>query len=132
RHHDLAGVFLVVQGIEQPRHHARGVAEGRMRGHVLHPLAVDVDGAIVAQRIEIFGSGLRGRLAPLGGLSSRFLDGRLRVALGHGSPPPLPTFPRALRILFGYRTSVRYAFAGRTIRVAARLSKGETSRPSAG
>jgi hypothetical protein len=60
RQHDLVGVFRIVQRVVEPRHHARRVAERRMRRDVLHPLAVDVDRAIVAQRIEVFRAGLRG------------------------------------------------------------------------
>jgi hypothetical protein len=96
RHHDLAGVLLVMQGVEQPRHHPRRVAESRVDGHVLHPLAVDVDSAIVAQRIEIFGAGLRGRLASRRTCLRRgLLDRCLRVALiacSHGSHPPCRSF----------------------------------------
>ena len=59
RHHDLVGVFRVVQRIVKPGHHARGVAEGRVRRDVLHALAVDVNRAVVAERLDIFRAGLR-------------------------------------------------------------------------
>ena len=46
--------LLVVQRIVEPRDRARGVAESRMRGDVLDPLAIDVDLAAVAQAFEVF------------------------------------------------------------------------------
>ena len=52
RHQQLVLVLGVVQRIVEPRDHARGVAEGRMRGDVLDALAVDVDLAAVAQRLQ--------------------------------------------------------------------------------
>ena len=51
----------IVQRIVEPRDHARGVAKGRMGGDVLDALAVDVDLAAVAQRLEILRAGLRRR-----------------------------------------------------------------------
>ena len=59
RQHQLVLVLVVVQRVVEARDHARGVAEGRMRGDVLDPLAIDVDVAVVAQRVEIFRAGLR-------------------------------------------------------------------------
>ena len=68
RHAAIAGVgrqqklvlaLVVVQRVVEAGDHARGVAEGRMRGDVFDPLTVDVDGAIVAQRVQIFLAGLR-------------------------------------------------------------------------
>ena len=59
RQQDLARALRIVERIEQARGHARGVAERRVRGDVLDPLAVDVDLAPVAQRIQILGGGHR-------------------------------------------------------------------------
>ena len=61
RQQDLVLALGVVQRVVEARHHAGGVAEGRMRGDVLDALAVDVDLAAVAQRVEIFRAGLRRR-----------------------------------------------------------------------
>src|SRR5262249_45341223 len=44
----------VVQGVVEPCDRARGVAERRMRRHIVDALAVDVDLAAVAQAREIF------------------------------------------------------------------------------
>ena len=52
----------IVQRVVEPGDRAGGIAEGRMRGDVGHPLAVDVDLAPVAQAFEIFGAGERPRL----------------------------------------------------------------------
>jgi len=41
--------FVIVQRVIEPRDRTRGVAEGRMTGDVLDPLAVDIDFAAVAQ-----------------------------------------------------------------------------------
>ena len=49
----------IVQRIVEPRDGARGIAERRMRGDVLDPLAVDIDFAAVAQAFEIFLAGER-------------------------------------------------------------------------
>ncbi len=43
---------LVVQRVIQARQHAGGIAEGRVRGDVLHPLAVDPNLAPVAQALH--------------------------------------------------------------------------------
>src|SRR5437773_8277219 len=43
----------VVERVVEPRDHPRGIAEGGMRGDVLHALAVNPDFAIVAQALEI-------------------------------------------------------------------------------
>ena len=59
RQQDLVLALGIVQRVVEPRDHARGVAEGRMLGHVLHALAVDVDLAAVAKRGEILRAGLR-------------------------------------------------------------------------
>ena len=48
----------VVQRVVEAGDHARGIAERRTRGDVLHALAVDVDGAIVAQRFQGIRAGL--------------------------------------------------------------------------
>ena len=52
RQQELVLALGVVQRIVEPRDHARGVAEGRMRGDVLDALAVDVDLATVAQGVR--------------------------------------------------------------------------------
>ena len=52
-------LLRVVQRVVEPRDRARGVAERRMRGDVLDPLAVDLDLAAVAQAFEIFRAGER-------------------------------------------------------------------------
>ena len=52
RHQQFVLVLGVVQRIVEARDHACGVAEGRVRGDVLDALAVDVDFAPVAQRLE--------------------------------------------------------------------------------
>ena len=52
RQQELVLALGVVQRVVEARDHARGVAEGRMRGDVLDALAVDVDLAIVAQRVQ--------------------------------------------------------------------------------
>ena len=49
----------IVQRVVEPRDRARGIAERRMRGDVLDPLAVDIDLAPVAQACEIFRAGER-------------------------------------------------------------------------
>ncbi len=59
RHHDFVFVLGVVHGVVQPRHHPRGVAEGRMFGDLLDLLAVDEDLAAVVERGEILRSVLR-------------------------------------------------------------------------
>ena len=58
-------VFLlgVMQRVIEPGDGARGIAEGRMRGDVLDPLAVDIDLAAVAQAFEVFLAGERPRRA---------------------------------------------------------------------
>ena len=53
----------IVQRVIEPRDGARGVAERRMRGDVLDPLAVDIDLAAVAQAFQIFRAGERPRRA---------------------------------------------------------------------
>ena len=97
RHHDLVGMLGIAQRVVEPRHHARGVAERRMGGHVLHALAVDEDRAIIAERVEVFVAGLRRGDARLcGGLSGRLRSLRSNA---HGAHP----------LLFDYRTFVRYS-----------------------
>ena len=49
----------VMQRVVEPRDRARGIAERRMGGDVLDPLAVDIDFAAVAQAFEIFRAGER-------------------------------------------------------------------------
>ena len=44
----------VVQRIVQPGDHARGVAEGRVGGHVFDPFAVDPDLTPVTQALQVF------------------------------------------------------------------------------
>ena len=56
-------LLRVVQRVIEPRDGARGIAEGRMGGDVLDPLAVDIDLAAVAQAFEIFRPGERPRRA---------------------------------------------------------------------
>ena len=51
--------LLGVQGIVEQRHRGRRIAESRMRGDVLDPLAIDVDVAAVAQRLQEFRPGER-------------------------------------------------------------------------
>src|SRR5579871_2648783 len=46
----------VMQCIVEPRDRARRVAEGRVGGDVLDPLAIDIDLAALAQALEIFRS----------------------------------------------------------------------------
>src|SRR5215469_16592383 len=48
--------FVIVQRVIEPRDRTRGIAERRMTGDVLDPLAVDVDFAAVAQAFQIFGA----------------------------------------------------------------------------
>src|SRR5580693_7916546 len=55
--HVLGG--LVVQRVVEQRHRARRVAERRMLGDVLDPLAIDVDLAAVAQRFQELRAGHR-------------------------------------------------------------------------
>ena len=55
--------FLGVQRIVEQRHRSRRIAKGRMGGDVLHPLAVDVNFAAVAQRLQEFRSGERAVLS---------------------------------------------------------------------
>ena len=74
----LSVALRVVQRVVEPRHHPRGVAERRMRRDVLDALAVDVDLAPVAQRVEVFVAGLRrGDL----GLPDRLRPGGERFAV---------------------------------------------------
>ena len=57
-------LLWIVQRVVEPRDGARGVAERRMRGDVLDPLAVDIDLAAVAQAVEILLAGERPRRRP--------------------------------------------------------------------
>ena len=68
----------------EPGDIARGIAEGRMGGDVLDPLAVDIDLAAVAQAFKVFLAGERPRrgractqdifrLLPIHGVSPRLL-----------------------------------------------------------
>ena len=59
RQQQLLRLFRVVQRVEQPRRHARRVAERGMRRDVFDALAVDVDLAAVAQRLQVFRAVLR-------------------------------------------------------------------------
>jgi hypothetical protein len=59
RHQKLVLALVVVQRVVEAGDHARGVTEGRMGGDVFDPLTVDVDGAVIAQRVQIFLAGLR-------------------------------------------------------------------------
>src|SRR5262245_42436485 len=52
RHEQLGLALGVVQRVVEPRDHACGVAKGGMCGDVLDALAIDVDRAPVAQRIQ--------------------------------------------------------------------------------
>ena len=61
RHGQFAGAFGIMQRVIQPGDHARGVTEGRMRGDVFYPFAVEEHLAVVTQRLEIFGAVLRPR-----------------------------------------------------------------------
>ena len=79
RQQELVLALVVVQRVVEARDHARGVAEGRMGGDVLDPLAVDVDGAVVAQRVQIFRAGLRTGDFDVADVLRR--DCRCRVAL---------------------------------------------------
>ena len=85
RHSQLVLVLGIVQRIVEARHHARGVAERRVRGHVLDALAVDVDLAPVAQGVQELRArhrlgrpDLAGGLGPLGECNP--------ISLSHGSP----------------------------------------------
>ena len=49
----------VVQRIVEPRDRARGVAERRMHGDIVDPLAVDIDLTTIAQAFEVFLAGER-------------------------------------------------------------------------
>ena len=92
RQQDLVLALGIVQRVVEPRHHLRSVAEGLVLGDVLHPLAVDVDLAVVGERGEIIGAGLRGRdldLARglgLGGKCFRSVDAS-SGSFGHWSLP---------------------------------------------
>ena len=59
RQQQLVLSLVVMQGVEQARHHPRGVAEGRMGRDVLDAFAIDEDLAAVAQRFDILRAGLR-------------------------------------------------------------------------
>src|SRR3981189_1615477 len=58
-HQQLVLSLVVMQRVEQARHHPGGVAEGRMGGDVLDALAVDEDLAAVAQGFDVLRAGLR-------------------------------------------------------------------------
>ena len=102
----LVLVLGVVQRVVEPGHHARGVAEGRMRGDVLDPLAVDVDrrGRRAATR------DIRRRSAawPMRDLG-RSVSGRLRTA-SRVALRGLCSCHVLLSsyMLFDYRTAVRF------------------------
>src|SRR6267378_4152581 len=59
RRQQLVLSLVVMQRVEQARHHPGGVAEGRMGGDVLDALAVDEDLAAVAQGFDVLRAGLR-------------------------------------------------------------------------
>src|ERR1044071_7020336 len=61
----------VMQRVVEPRDRARGIAKGRMRGHVVDALAVDPYLAAIAQAFEIFrpGEGTRPALDRVLGLA---------------------------------------------------------------
>ena len=50
-------VLGVVQRVVEPRRHPHRVAERRVLGHVLDPLAVEVDLPVVAQALDVFRTG---------------------------------------------------------------------------
>src|SRR5207248_10457770 len=58
-----------MERVVKPRDRTRGVAKGRMRGHVLDLLAINVNLAAVAQALEIFGPGKRPALSADGVLA---------------------------------------------------------------
>jgi hypothetical protein len=100
RHQELVLALVVVQRVVEAGDHARGVAEGRMGGDVFDPLAVDVDGAVIAQRVQIFLAGLRTGDFDVADV----LGGIANAAL----PCALPAIARSPSVsLFDYRTSVR-------------------------
>jgi hypothetical protein len=53
----------VLQVVER-RHGARGGGEAAVARHVAHPLAVDPDRAVVAQRLEVRGAGADAHAKP--------------------------------------------------------------------
>ena len=77
RGQDALGL-LGVQRVVEPGDRARGVAERRVRGDVLDPLAIDIDFAAIAQTFEVFRAGER---PPLGA------DGVLGFDPVHGGSP---------------------------------------------
>ena len=128
RHAAIAGVgrqqqlvlaLVVVKRVVEARDHARGVAEGRMRGDVLDPLAVDVDVAVVAQRLQIFRAGLRSRDFDV----ARVL--RRNCRLPRFPAPCLPCHRDLPVTLFDYRTTVRIPNFVRTIRPLPPVGKGQ-------
>ncbi len=82
QHRFLLGV---VQGVVEPRDAARGIAERRMSGDVLHPLAVDVDLAAVSQAFQVFLAG-EGRAAPISHLLASAVPLLFLAALQPSAP----------------------------------------------
>src|SRR5690242_16848368 len=76
---------FVMERVVKPCDRTRGVAKGRMRGHVLDPLAINVDFAAVAQALEIFGPGERPTFGAYGVLAFDPLHGALSLTV----PPRL-------------------------------------------
>ena len=99
RQQELVLALGVVERVVEAGDHPRGVAEGRMGGDVLDPLAVDVDVALVAQRIQVFRPGLRAADFDVSGVLRRFA----------ASAPCLSCRDTSLHCfsLFDYRTIVR-------------------------
>ncbi len=83
RHQQLGAMLGVVQRVVEARQHARGVAEGRMRGDVLDALAVDVDLAAVAQQLqELIARHRLGHADLADGLG---LSGKSYLVVAHGT-----------------------------------------------
>ena len=89
RQQDLV-LAIAVERIVEAGDHARGVAEGGMRRDVFDLLAVDVNGAAVSQRVEIFLSGLRATDFDVAGVLRRTCLCRvsLRLACHRVVSPP--------------------------------------------
>src|SRR6266511_1320167 len=71
-------VLRIVQCVVQPGRHPDGIAERRVRGDVLDPVAVYVDLAVVPQALDVLGAGQGTGLRP-----RRRLAGRDILMIGH-------------------------------------------------
>ena len=126
----LVLALVAVERIVEAGDHARGVAEGGMRRDVFDPLAIDVDGAAVAQRVEIFLAGLRATDFDVAGVLGRRAKATrsslppafaLRLAC-HRVSLPLPS----ASLMFDNRTVCPYSELGITIRLRLAVGKGST------